>query len=114
MAENDGRGTGGEEKPFSAEVLTQFRKLQEATSKEDRRRAILALAAAAERDHDVSDETATDDYHIYFAAYVKAKLEFEQAGQRLGRLMADCIIKFQSDPMPAEDEPPVVVAKEMN
>lgn len=111
MAEDECRG-GGE--PFSDEVLRQFRRLQQATSKEERQQALAALAAAAAASHDTSDESATDDYHRYFEQYAAAKLAFEQAAQRVGRLTADCLNQFYTGVAPEAEAPEGEVPKEMN
>lgn len=85
-----------QELPFSHETLTLFQRVQRATSREERTKLMVELAARFAEEHDSSDSTATDDYHVYFEEYAKAKLALEQASLRIGRLATECIKQYVS------------------
>ncbi len=96
MGDTGSKGKGGAvELPFSIEVLALYRRVEQATSKKERIQHMLEFAAVfANQEHDPSDASATDSYHMYFEEYAKAKLEFEQKALRIGRLAADCITQY--------------------
>lgn len=98
MSDTGSKGKGSAvELPFSVEVLALYHRVERATSKEERVQCMLEFAAAfASQEHDPSDTSATDSYHVYFEEYAKAKLEFEQKALRIGRLAADCIAQYLS------------------
>jgi len=75
-------------------ALVLFQRLQQATTKEERTRLTRALALQFVADHDETDSSATDDYHIYFEEFAKAKLAYEQAILRVGRLASECINQY--------------------
>lgn len=89
-----------EEYPFSAEVLGIFKRLREAKTKEERNELTVALAAQFAKEHDPSDFSATDDFHVYFEEFARAKLAFDQAAARLGRLAANCIEQYHDQQPP--------------
>ena len=83
-----------DELPFSHETLTVFQRVQQATSREERAKLMLELGARFAEDHDVSDSSATDDVHGYFEKLAQAKLAYEQAALRVGRLANECIQQY--------------------
>lgn len=95
----------------SEKLLTLFQQVQQAKSKEERRRLMVLLGEQFASEHDDSDETATDDVHGYFEEHARAKLAYEQATLRIGRLAADCIQAFlsedakETEPSTAEQRP---------
>lgn len=101
--------------PFSPETLATFQKLQRATSKDERLRLTLELAQRFAAEHDPSDSSATDDYHLYFEELAKAKLAYEQAATKVGRLASECIKEFLNvQPVAVEDVAPDAASKSLN
>lgn len=84
-----------DELPFSQTTLDLFRQVQNAKTKEDRKRLIMELGEQFASEYDPSDESATDDYHNYFDEFVQAKLVYDQARMRVGRLAAHLITEIQ-------------------
>ncbi len=89
----------------SEKLLDLYRQVQKAKTKEERRRLMTLLGEQFAAEHDDSDETATDDVHGYFEALAQAKLAYEQAALRVGRLAADCVSTFLKErEVPAAEE----------
>lgn len=90
-ADDETKGGGSPEHPFSNETLVLYQRLQRCTSKEERTGLMLELAAQFVGEHDPSDSTATDDYHKYFEEYDKARMAYTQAAMKIGRLASECV-----------------------
>lgn len=78
----------------SEKLLALFNEVRQAKTKEERRRLMVLLGEQFAAEHDDADETATDDVHKYFEDYAKARLAYEQAVMRIGRLAADCVQSY--------------------
>ena len=93
--------------PFSDAVMQLYRQVREATTKDERMNAILALASRFAQEHDPSDHECSDDYHDYFEQYEKARIEFRQKGMQLGRLAVHLISEYTEHNEGLPDEPKV-------
>ena len=92
------------ELPFSSKALALFQEFSQCQSKEDRRRILIELGSQMASEHDDSDPSASDIVHEYFEEYAQAKLAFEQASLRVGRLSVTCIADFLSNHEAEEDD----------
>lgn len=95
----------------SEKLLALFNEVRQAKTKEERRRLMVLLGEQFAAEHDDADETATDDIHKYFEDYAKARLAYEQAVMRIGRLAADCVQSYLTANGVA-DEPSTATAAE--
>lgn len=89
-----GRDSADGTVPFSHETLALFQRVMRAKSKEERLPLLLALANQFAKEYDPSDPSATDDFHVYFEELAKAKLAYETASARVGRLATECIQQY--------------------
>ena len=113
---NDDEDGGGETEalPFSHETLATFQKLQVATSKDERLRLTLELAKRFAAEYDPSDSSATDDYHLYFEELARARLAFNQAAAKVGRLASECIKEYLSNSKVSVEEVTENASKSLN
>ena len=117
MGKNDGKREDLEgspevmDLPFSQETLALYRRVQQVCCPNHKKQLLMDLAAQFAKEHDSSDETASDDYHVYFEEYEKARLAYKQAALRVGRLAVGCIDTFlESNPSTTVEE--IAVANE--
>lgn len=80
----------------SADVLTTFKRLMTATSKAERKQLTIELALKFMSEHDPSDFQTEEAYHESFDDLIQARLAYEQAALRVGRLAAHCIQLYLS------------------
>lgn len=103
--DNDEQAPSGlDDFPFSDNVLRLYRQARDASTKEERTAAMMELARLFAVEHDLTDFTATDDWHIYIEEFEKAKLAFEQAGLRLSRLVAHTLDEMMEENEVSADE----------
>lgn len=113
--DEDDKHKGPEAPPFSHETLVLYQRLQQATSKEERARLTVELAARFAAEYDSADATATDDFHLYFDEYEKARLEYQQKAMRVGRLASDLIKQFlEATPTTVEELTRETLSRTMN
>ena len=84
-------GPGDIDPTISDEVLRLYHQATSAKSREQRTEALLELAKVFAVEHDLTDITATDDWHAYIEDYVRAELLYRQAALRLGRLAVNTL-----------------------
>ena len=51
----------------------------------------MALANQFTAEHDATDESASEDYHVVLDDFVAARLNYQQQAMRLGRLAVDLV-----------------------
>lgn len=96
--ETEDQGSGDIDPTISDEVLRLYHQATSAKSREQRTEALLELAKVFADEHDLTDITATDDWHSYIEEYIQAKLAFEQTALRLGRLAVNTLeVHFQEN-----------------
>jgi hypothetical protein len=105
MADDPKKVPEPEPSPFSDAVMQLYRQVREATTKDERMNAILALASRFAQEHDPGDHECSDDYHDYFESYEKARVEFRQKGMQLGRLAVHLISEFTESHEGLPNEP---------
>lgn len=81
--------------------------VEKATTREERLKALKALVTAYLQEYDPGDHELLDDWHSYVEEYQRAKLEFEQATARLGRLLAHSL-SAHAEALEAEGNPDVI------
>lgn len=84
-------GAGDIDPTISDEVLRLYTQATTAKSRDERTKALLELAKVFANEHDLTDFTATDDWHAYIEEYYQAKLTYRQAALRLGRLAVNTL-----------------------
>lgn len=89
----------------SDEVERSYRAVKGAMGPKQRRAAMMALAEMFAGTHDPTDYTATDDWHAYIEEYEEARLRFNQAGMRLGRLLTHILDAHFGEEPPQDTTP---------
>jgi hypothetical protein len=75
-----------EKPPYSDTLLRLVAQIQEAKTLDDRANLMMSLAAQFLNEHDFTEAELEDGYHAYFEEYQEARLHFQQAAIRVGRL----------------------------
>lgn len=100
QASNEDEDGSDAEFEVTEDVKRCYWALKAAVTPQQRTMAMMALAQTFAKGHDFSDFTATDDWHSYIEEYEAAKLRFNQAGMRLGRLIANTLEAYLSEQPP--------------
>jgi hypothetical protein len=75
-----------EKPPYSDTLLRLVSQIQEAKTHDERANLMMNLASQFLNEHDFTDAELEDVYHNYFEEYQEARLRFQQAALRVGRL----------------------------
>jgi len=75
-----------EKPPYSDTLLRLVSQIQEAKTHDEKANLMMSLAAQFLSEHDFTDAELEDTYHAYFEEYQDARLRFQQAAIRVGRL----------------------------
>ncbi len=76
---------------FSHKLMDLYRRHQNATSREERAALVKEFAQAFVEEHDLTDAELTDDYHLYFEDYEKARKNFDIEALKVSRLAVHVI-----------------------
>jgi hypothetical protein len=72
--------------PYSDAILRLVSQIKEAKTSEERANMMMVLASQFTNEHDATDAGLDEIYHEFFEEYQEARLRFQQAAIRLGRL----------------------------
>lgn len=94
--------------PFSAELLDLYRKFRAAESKEERIAISMAIAESfLNGEYDITDYSASEEYHAFFTAYEQAQLALEHAALKAARVAVHIIDEYSTNHGLPDEEPVV-------